>query len=206
LVTALVNSREVNNFYNKRVVSCHPLFAQNNFKINILGMDSNNFTPEKLFLTLFKKVPHSVMGSLFKKRGVEDYKVNKFQAFTKDLIEQIYDTFLGNECINNINDIKNHFDWCYSEVSEKHISNNYKYKENKELYDYFLEYFQMNIYAVEESRESDYKFFSFLLDYPSIEIKMDVDAFLDLYGIFDNTPVKGRVLVESNYVKGRILR
>lgn len=169
-------------------------------------MEGKNFTPEQLFLRLFKKIPQADIMSLFKRRGVEDYKVTKFQAFTRDLINQVYDTFLGNDCINNMEDIRTHYKWCYSVVSDKHLSNHYKYSENQDLYDYFLEYFLMNIYAVEESREEDFKFFSFLFDYPAISVKMDVDTFLDLYEVFDKTPKKGRVLVESNTRRARTLR
>jgi hypothetical protein len=157
---------------------------------------TTKLTPEELFLNNFKKLTKNEMDNVFKKRGIESSKVEVFKAFTLDLINTVYDTFLGNDTINNEGDIINHFDWCYTKLATEYHAKWYKFEDNTQLKDYFLEYFKENIYAVEESRDNDIEYFGFLFHYELPKERFEVNSFIELYELFVSTPRKGRVLLK----------
>jgi hypothetical protein len=153
-------------------------------------------TPEELFLNNFKKLTNSEIDNIYKRKGIDSSKVEVYKAFTLDLINTVYNTFLGNDTINNEKDIVAHFEWCYDKVSNEYHVKWYKFEENSNLKDYFLEYFRDNIYAVEESRGIDIDHFSFLFHYDKPKEKFEVNSFIELYELFAATPKKGRVLLK----------
>jgi hypothetical protein len=159
-------------------------------------IESTNLTPEELFLSNFKKLTKNEMDNLYKRKGIDSSKVEVFKAFTLDLINTIYNTFLGNDTINNEGDIVRHFHWCYTKVATNYHAKWYKFEENTHLEDYFLEYFKENIYAVEESREIDIDHFGFLFEYNVPKERFEVNSFIELYDLFAETPKKGRVLLK----------
>jgi hypothetical protein len=157
---------------------------------------TTKLTPEEIFLNNFKKLTKSEMNNVYKRKGIDSSKVEVFKAFTLDLINTIYDTFLGNDTINNESDIINHFNWCYNKVSNDYHTKWYKFDENSYLKDYFLEYFRENIYAIEESRNNDIDYFSFILEHEVPKEKFEINSFIELYELFIETPKKGRVLLK----------
>jgi hypothetical protein len=156
---------------------------------------NTKLTPEELFLNNFKTMTMSQLAAIYNRIGIEEAKVEVFKAFTLDLINTVYDTFLGNDTINNERDIIKHYLWCFDKVAIQYHSKWYKFNENEDLKEYFLEYFKENIYAVEESRELDLDHFSFLLQHNTPKQKFEVNSFIELYKLFAATPRKGRVLL-----------
>jgi hypothetical protein len=152
-------------------------------------------SPEQRLLALYRKVTKEDMLRAYNIKGVNFDKVNIFSEFITELINTVYDTFLGNDSINNEQDIITHFKWCYDKVAKR--STLYKFEDNQELYDYFMEYFRINIYLCEESRDIDFDYFTFFLKPNENEQRFQIDSFLDLYDIFDRTEKKGRVLVSK---------
>jgi hypothetical protein len=154
----------------------------------------DGLSPESRFLSLFKNMPNETIVGIYKKKGVHNELVEDYSTFLRKLINTVYDTFLGNDIIYQERDIIAHFGWCFNTAAEETNLGKYKYTENKELYDYFLEYFTLNLYLCEESREVDFQYFSFFLNYLENKQKVDVDGFVDLYDIFERTPKNGRKL------------
>jgi hypothetical protein len=152
-------------------------------------------TPEERLLALYSNISNKEMIRAYEIHNVTTEKVKIFSEFVTTLINTVYDTFLGNDSINNEHDIVTHFQWCFNKACQ--ISGIYKYNTNKELYDYFIEYFRINIYLCEESREIDLDYFSFFLKPMENEQKFMVSSFIDLYQIFDKTEKNGRVLVSK---------
>jgi hypothetical protein len=153
-------------------------------------------TPEQRLLDEYRKLSKFQIVTLYKRQEVDTSKVEVLKAFTLDLINQIYDTFLGNDMINNERDIIAHYTWCYNQVSEKYRVKWYKFEENPKLKEYFHAYFVENIYALEESKQTDIEHFNFLFNYEDPKEKFEVEAFLYLYSLFILTPRSGRILTK----------
>jgi hypothetical protein len=156
----------------------------------------NTLSPEQKFLSEYQKLTQEQINSIYSVKSVEAHKVEVLKAFTVALINQIYDTFLGNDAINNERDIASHYRWCYAVTAEAFKGRYYRFDQNPLLEEYFHGYFVENIYAVEESRDVDMEYYDFLLDYQSPKEKYKIKSFLELYEIFSQTPRSGRQLLK----------
>ena len=148
---------------------------------------------------IFQDVSAEQMQRSFKQRNIQPAKYAVYEKFILTLIDNVYDTYLGNDCIYRDADIVNHFMWCYNKTASDLKKEGFKFEENKELYDYFLEYFRIGLYLSEESRESDFAYFRsfFHIDTTKVMKNCDMSSFLELYEVFDKTPLRGSNLVTS---------
>lgn len=158
----------------------------------------NQELQNKQFLSfLFGGVSDERMKRTFRQRNVVESKYLVYQRFILALIDNVYETYLGSDCIYKEADIVGHFKWCFLKTSVDLKDTRYKFEENKELYEYFLEYFRLNLYMCEDSRENDYAYFRSFFHMEGNMKNCDLSSFLDLYEIFDKTQHRGRNLVTS---------
>lgn len=132
-----------------------------------------------------------------KKNNVIRSKYEIYRRFIFALIDVVYETYLGHDCITREEDIVAHFKWCYKQAAKQFKDTKLQFAENDELFDYFCEYFKENLYLSYEQRDNDISNFAefFNMDNPRLTNSQAV-SFSELYVLFDKTHYAGRMLVK----------
>ncbi|MFW5847587.1 MAG: hypothetical protein ACOCVF_01530 [bacterium] len=115
-------------------------------------------------------------------------RVELYKDFTINLINYIYDTYLGNEYINKEDDIRGHFDWCYNKVLDEFLEEEINFHENNDLYYYFYQYFYTQFYEIDKEKplENYIEFWENIFNIQKKNKNKRVfDILLELYEIFD---------------------
>jgi len=86
--------------------------------------------------------------SKYNKSLIVKNRLDLFKDFTINLTCKIHAYYLGNDVLNNEVDIKNHFNWCYDKICDDFALEDLYFYDNKDLRDYFYEYFYDNLYKI----------------------------------------------------------
>lgn len=131
----------------------------------------------------------------YKSNNINKNRVDLYKDFIVNLCYALVDTYLGEEYINTNKQKKEHFTWCFNKICNSFLDEGFDFSENKELYDYFFEYFKSTMY------DNDFFELDFLLDYweDTLELsydktKSDLDGLIEIYKIFNKT-------IESKLIK-----
>ena len=128
---------------------------------------------------------------LYLSNDIKYEKCELFRDFVLSLINLVFDTYMGDELTNSIEQI-NHFRWCWNKNME-----NFK-KEgitigDKKSYSYFLEFMTEVYYPNKQKEENSNirvninKLWSFIFDYSNIKSRSDVDTLVEVYKMFENS-------------------
>jgi len=125
------------------------------------------------------------------------YKINNiipersslYLDFTHSLFEVVTTTYLGDDVMDG-KSVKEHFDWCW-----KNTITSFKkegiYFDSTELYTYFFTLFIESFYG--ETDKSDVnvnkllEFWEDIFKYSTSKTQSELEAFIDLYKIFDKS-------------------
>jgi hypothetical protein len=128
---------------------------------------------------------------LYLSNDIKYEKCELFRDFVLSLINLVFDTYMGDDITNSIEQI-NHFKWCWNKNIE-----NFK-KEgivigDKKSYNYFLEFMTEVYYPNKQKEENSNirfninKLWSFIFDYNNIKSRSDVDTLVEVYKMFENS-------------------
>lgn len=128
---------------------------------------------------------------LYLSNDIKYEKCELFRDFVLSLINLVFDTYMGDDITNSIEQI-NHFRWCWNKNIE-----NFK-KEgitigDKKSYSYFLEFMTEVYYPNKQKEENSNirfninKLWSFIFDYNNIKSRSDVDTLVEVYKMFENS-------------------
>jgi len=127
-----------------------------------------------------------------KSNNVLPERVELYRDFIVNLTNYIFDTYLGNEYISNDEDIEGHFKWCFYKVVSEFEDEEISFRENSELYQYFLLYFYNQFYKFDNvSSVNNYiKFWDQIFELKSgikSKSKKTFEVLIELYEIFDKS-------------------
>jgi len=126
---------------------------------------------------------------LYKINNVTPERSALYLDFTHSLYDLIVTTYLGDEVMDN-DSIKQHFDWCWKKVVES-FQKEKIYFESIELYNYFFTLFLESFYTeVDKSEKNVNKLLEFwqdIFEYSVTKTLSELEAFIDLYKIFDRS-------------------
>ena len=126
---------------------------------------------------------------LYKINNVTPERSALYLDFTHSLYDLIVTTYLGDEVMDN-DSIKQHFDWCWKKVIES-FQKEKIYFESIELYNYFFTLFLDSFYTeVDKSEKNVNKLLEFwqdIFEYSVTKTLSELEAFIDLYKIFDRS-------------------
>lgn len=127
-----------------------------------------------------------------KNNNILPERVELYRDFVINLINNIFDTYLGNEYISSDEDIEGHYKWCFYKVVSEFEEEEISFRDNKELYEYFLLYFYNQFYKLEKIPDiSNYiKFWDQIFDLKSgikAKNKRTFEVLVELYEIFDKS-------------------
>lgn len=150
----------------------------------------------KIINTRYLQLLNNITEVLKTHEIVREYKVNNinknrldlYRDFIINLCYNVVETYLGEEYIKSNKEIKEHYTWCFNKVCSEFLEEEINFKENKELFDYFFEYFKATMY------ENDVFELDFFIDYweETLEFsfdktKSDLDGLIEIYKIFNKT-------------------
>lgn len=159
-------------------------------------MDFQEYT-EKFTSHLNSEANENIVKAMFKKHNLVRNKYTIYRNFIFKLIDTVYDTYLGQDCVYREEDIVNHFKWCFNHTAKQFKDSKMKFSENSLLMVYFRNYFKTNLYLSYEQRDNDLYYFSqfFNMDNPNMK-HGELVSFIDLYVLFDETHYSGRTLIK----------
>jgi hypothetical protein len=137
-----------------------------------------------------KPLNQDQLNYLNKLNDVTIEKVELFRDFTLSLFYTVYQTYLGDDVINNDEDMVIHFNWCWNKVIDDYSMENLFFVEKGEHYYYFLNYFTDKFYILENKDTIDLneivQYWSNIFSIDQIKTKSQYDIFIELYKIQNN--------------------
>lgn len=159
-------------------------------------MDFQEYT-EKFTSHLNSAANENTIKAMFKKHNLVRNKYTIYRNFIFALIDTVYETYLGQDCIYREEDIVNHFKWCFNHTAKQFKDTKMKFSENTLLMNYFRDYFKTNLYLSYEQRDNDLHYFANMFNMDNKNMKHgELAGFMDLYVLFDETHYAGRVLIK----------
>lgn len=160
-------------------------------------MDFQEYT-EKFTSHLNSAASENTVKMMIKKNNVLRNKYEIYRKFIFALVDTVYDTYLGQDCVYREEDIVNHFKWCFNHTAKQFKDSKMKFAENTILLNYFREYFKANLYLSYEQRDNDLDYFDKMFNMDNANMKNgQLAAFMDLYVLFDETHYAGRALIKK---------
>lgn len=127
---------------------------------------------------------------LYRVNNIVPEKIGLYLDFIKSLYDLITSTYLGDDIMDDL-DIKKHFNWCWNQVIESFRKEHIYFVDNIEIYTYFNTLFMESFYdELDKSHENISELMGFWSDtfqYNPIKTRSELEAFFDLYKLFDKS-------------------
>lgn len=118
-------------------------------------------------------------------------RVELYKDFSINLLHYIFKYYVDRDSLNNDEDIRNHFNWCYNKVCDEFMLENINFCNNKELKEYYFTYYYHQFYIADnnESIPIDYykKFWLNIFDIDKQKNKNIIKILVELYQIYDKS-------------------
>jgi hypothetical protein len=126
-------------------------------------------------------------------------RLDTYKDFTICLVYTIVKLYIDKESLNNDNDIRNHYNYCFNKVCDEFLKEELNFKDNYELREYYYGYFYFQFY---KSISQDLKYhknfwneiFQIKKNYTN---KNYLTILVETYQIFDIT-INNKTLEKSN--------
>lgn len=152
-------------------------------------MDNNNKHRNLLAYINTPMSKESIM-MMYDAHNVRFEKCELYNDFVQSLLRLSFDTYMGDE-VTDIDQQTNHFDWCWKKNIENFTLEGIRFDSSK-LYDYFLEY-MLEVFYSSDKKEIEHvdrtclKMWRDIFDYNRIKTSSDMDTFIEVYKIFENS-------------------
>lgn len=137
-----------------------------------------------------KELTMEEMTLLYKANNINYDKCNLYYDFIMTLNRKVNNTFLGDDVINNEEDIKNHFDWCFRQNIKNFSKEGILFMEIGLLKEYFFNFYMELFYNTTNKKdvlEKLDKFPNMSFKYYRLKTRSDMDVLLELYRIFEKS-------------------
>lgn len=123
----------------------------------------------------------------YRTHNINRDKVILYYDFLTSLYNIIDETFLGFDVLNNENEQKNHFNWCWRQVIENFNKENIFFKEKGNHFEYFFVFFLESYYSRKdfEKKHNISEYFYKLFDFNHIKTSSELDVLGEVYKILD---------------------
>ena len=116
-------------------------------------------------------------------------RIITYQDFTNNLIEYLYIYYLDKETLSIDKDIRNHFIFCYNKTCDDFLKEEIDFRDNKELIEYFYEYFYHQLYTSENEIDIKYfrRFWNSVFNVDKQRNKSILKVLVEIYSVFDQS-------------------
>jgi hypothetical protein len=139
---------------------------------------------------LLEEIDEAKIEKEYKKNNIIKERVRLYRDFTLNLTYYIYDTYLGKEYIKTNEDKLGHYKWCFNKVCDLYQQEGFNFRENKEIYHYFAEYFKNVLYDSDYNVSQlggEYTYWSIIFQFYGKKNRAFLDVLVNLYRFFDKT-------------------
>jgi hypothetical protein len=116
-------------------------------------------------------------------------KSELYYDFISSLFKLIDETYLGSDIILSVEDMTNHFNWCYNKVisnfEQERIYFTAAAKTPQYEYLWFLFYKAYYLCNTEDKVQILDEYFKLLFDFNKLKTRTEIESFTELYKIFD---------------------
>jgi hypothetical protein len=137
-----------------------------------------------------KPMEKSDLMLMYRINNVTPERTKLYLDFIYGLFDLVTTTYLGDDCMEK-EDIKNHFNWCWSKNLESFKKEKIYFLNSDELFSYFELLFMESFYKEgDKSDENVNKLIEFwcsTFDYSENKTMSELETFIELYKIFDST-------------------
>lgn len=125
---------------------------------------------------------------VFRSNNIIPEYVDIFHDFTITLLNNIHNTYLGDDVITNDEEIYGHYSWCFNKTVEFFNEDGFSFLNSTTLFDYFYVFFYDTYYHTNDVRElRHYKsFFDELFNLSKDMTNADLEMFIDFYSMYRN--------------------
>lgn len=138
------------------------------------------------------------MSSIQKYMIIKD-RVEIYKDFTINLLNFIIDYYLDNKTLSADADIQNHYNWCFNKVCDEFKEEDLDFTKNKQLREYFYDFFYHQFYRRENQEMSLSYYEKFWLNIFSIDKQSNknvMNTMVELYNIFDKSVNREKNILE----------
>jgi hypothetical protein len=138
------------------------------------------------------------------KKSLDKNKINIYRSnhiylrFCLLLSKYVTETYFGCNYFKSTHDKEQHLKWCFNKTSSILSKEGIDFTLNKELFDYFFDMFDANIYLISENDYNEKLIYKTYVDnwkyiFNSIYMKnikkhnYDLEVYLDIYSLFEKT-------------------
>lgn len=123
---------------------------------------------------------------MFRSNNIIPQYVSIFHDFSVILLNNIHNTYLGDDVIENDEEIHGHYSWCFNKTVELFKEEDLTFKKDSTLFDYLYLFFYETYYHTSDVREMrHYKsFFDDLFNLNKLMTMADVEMLIDYYSMF----------------------
>jgi hypothetical protein len=127
---------------------------------------------------------------MYRIHGVTPERTVLYLDFIHGLFDLVTSTYLGDDVMGD-EDIENHFKWCWTKTLSGFKKERVYFLDDKELYSYFHSLFSESFYKEEDKSDENVNqlmsFWISVFDYNLMKTMSELEAFIDLYKIFNNS-------------------
>lgn len=154
---------------------------------------SRNFNRPMRFIGFIKN-PMSIseINTIYKFNKVKHVRSELYSDFVQSLCDIVFNTYMGDD-VTKDKDREKHFIWCWNKVIFifKELGYDLSDVDNEKKYGYFYSFFLDVFYEVED-KNADLEYniknvWQFVFQCDVEKSQKDVDNFLDIYNMFDET-------------------
>ena len=152
-------------------------------------------TGDTAFLRFYREqISRADVKASLRRQGFTAERFGVYRRFLFCYLNQIHDTFLGDDVVRRLEDRYSHHVWCFLKASEQVMDTRHIFLDNQQLLEYFWAHYEP---MVESEREVCLQYFADFFHPSSIQTAADLASFNDLYDIFSKTRVAGRTLITA---------
>jgi hypothetical protein len=114
-------------------------------------------------------------------------KAELYYDFISSLLNLIDETYLGSDILQSEKDILNHFNWCFNKITSNFKQEKIYFADKNTHHEYLWLLFYESYYKSnnEEKHKIMSEYFKMLFTLNKIKNSVELEAFIDLYKIFD---------------------
>lgn len=123
----------------------------------------------------------------YRRYNISREKVILFHDFLISLYEIIDDTYMGDDLLQDDEDIQNHFKWCWNNVIESFNQEKIFFKKEGPHFDYIMGFFYEGYYMSKRKNQEVtlLRIFDVIFNENVIKIQSELETFTDLYLLFN---------------------
>ena len=152
-------------------------------------MERRRFLPEQFFKYVAQPMSRDKVNLWVKVNNINAEKIELFFDFAHSLYYLIKNTYLGPDVINKEEDVKGHFDWCWTKTINNFSLEKIYFKAEGEHQVYFWNFFNESFYNPNNTDLNDRieDFFNHLFLLHLSKTKSELDMLLEIYVILDKS-------------------